>query len=47
MLATEKRTYPDEALLREKIPALCRNFYQLGWVSGTGGGISVRRDDIV
>ncbi|EHQ06393.1 methylthioribulose 1-phosphate dehydratase [Leptonema illini] len=47
MLATEKRTYPDEALLREKVPALCRNFYQLGWVSGTGGGISVRRDDIV
>lgn len=39
--------YPDEALLRKKIPALCRNFYRLGWVSGTGGGISVRRDDII
>ncbi|KAK6992413.1 Methylthioribulose-1-phosphate dehydratase [Favolaschia claudopus] len=24
------------------IPALCRNFYQLGWVTGTGGGISIR-----
>ncbi|KAJ6504709.1 class II aldolase/adducin N-terminal [Mycena vitilis] len=24
------------------IPELCRNFYQLGWVTGTGGGISIR-----
>ncbi|KAF3938399.1 hypothetical protein ABW19_dt0200410 [Dactylella cylindrospora] len=24
---------------------LCRNFYTLGWVTGTGGGISVRKDD--
>ncbi|KAH9471128.1 hypothetical protein Pst134EA_005037 [Puccinia striiformis f. sp. tritici] len=22
---------------------LCRNFYQLGWVTGTGGGISIRQ----
>ena len=21
---------------------LCRNFYKLGWVTGTGGGISIR-----
>lgn len=21
---------------------LCRNFYRLGWVTGTGGGISIR-----
>ncbi|MCA9692595.1 MAG: methylthioribulose 1-phosphate dehydratase [Myxococcales bacterium] len=31
---------------RDAIPALicalCRQFYQLGWVSGTGGGISIR-----
>jgi methylthioribulose-1-phosphate dehydratase len=24
---------------------LCRQFYGLGWVSGTGGGISIRADD--
>jgi methylthioribulose-1-phosphate dehydratase len=24
------------------IPALCQNFYKLGWVTGTGGGISLR-----
>ncbi|KAH8090880.1 cytoplasm protein [Filobasidium floriforme] len=24
------------------IPELCRGFYQLGWVTGTGGGISIR-----
>lgn len=29
------------------IPALCRQFYRLGWVTGTGGGVSVRRGDRV
>lgn len=24
------------------IPELCRLFYTLGWVTGTGGGISIR-----
>ena len=28
---------------RQLIPALLRQFYSLGWVTGTGGGISVRR----
>lgn len=28
---------------RVLIPELCRLFYQLGWVTGTGGGISLRR----
>jgi len=27
------------------IAELCRQFYQLGWVSGTGGGISIREGD--
>lgn len=30
---------------RDLIPELCRGFYALGWVSGTGGGISLRRGD--
>lgn len=30
---------------RRLIPELCRQFYQLGWVTGTGGGISVRSPD--
>lgn len=30
---------------RETIAEICRGFYRLGWVSGTGGGISLRRDD--
>lgn len=33
----------DEA--RQTIVDLCRKFYRLGWVSGTGGGISVRQGD--
>ncbi|KAI9311592.1 methylthioribulose-1-phosphate dehydratase [Dichotomocladium elegans] len=27
------------------IPELCRLFYTLGWVTGTGGGISIRNED--
>ncbi len=30
---------------RERIVELCRQFYGLGWVSGTGGGISLREGD--
>lgn len=26
------------------IPELCRQFYHLGWVTGTGGGISIRKE---
>lgn len=29
------------------IPELCANFYRLGWVTGTGGGASIREDDLV
>jgi hypothetical protein len=24
------------------IPKLCKQFYRLGWVTGTGGGISIK-----
>lgn len=27
---------------RQRIVELCRHFYGLGWVSGTGGGVSIR-----
>lgn len=30
---------------RQLIPELCRLFYTQGWVSGTGGGISIRDGD--
>ncbi|EIM85751.1 Methylthioribulose-1-phosphate dehydratase [Stereum hirsutum FP-91666 SS1] len=29
------------------IPELCRGFYHLGWVTGTGGGITIRYGDKV
>ncbi|MBX7081779.1 MAG: methylthioribulose 1-phosphate dehydratase [Nannocystaceae bacterium] len=33
--------------IAELICALCRQFYGLGWVSGTGGGISIREGDAI
>lgn len=27
------------------IPTLCRNFYNWGWVTGTGGGVSLLPKD--
>lgn len=27
------------------IPELCRQFYDLGWVTGTGGGISIKHEE--
>ncbi|CAF1352481.1 unnamed protein product [Rotaria magnacalcarata] len=32
---------------RKLIPELCRLFYQLGWVTGTGGGISLKYKDLI
>lgn len=29
------------------IPELLKQFYHLGWVSGTGGGISVKHNDAI
>ncbi|KAK7486656.1 hypothetical protein BaRGS_00022057 [Batillaria attramentaria] len=36
--------YPKEHP-RNLIPELCRVFYDLGWVTGTGGGISIKLND--
>lgn len=36
----------DEKDARQLIPRLCAHFYSLGWVSGTGGGLSIRNDRI-
>ncbi|CAO1397373.1 unnamed protein product [Diamesa tonsa] len=30
---------------RKLIPELCKQFYNLGWVTGTGGGISIKLND--
>ena len=35
------------AQARERICELCRLFWQLGWASGTGGGISLRVGDTI
>lgn len=39
-----KQEYCDQEI-RRLICDLCRQFYNLGWVSGTGGGISIRQGD--
>ncbi|XP_050410575.1 methylthioribulose-1-phosphate dehydratase [Patella vulgata] len=35
----------DKEHPRNLIPELCRSFYDLGWVTGTGGGISIKNND--
>ena len=39
-------TFLSQSFLEEHpvklIPELCRQFYTLGWVTGTGGGISIK-----
>jgi methylthioribulose-1-phosphate dehydratase len=32
---------------RELVCELCRHFYQLGWASGTGGGISIKENGLI
>eukprot|EP00892_Ulva_mutabilis_P005540 jgi/Ulvmu1/3358/UM156_0015.1 len=34
--------YPKESDAKELVAELCKLFYDQGWVSGTGGGISIR-----
>ncbi|KAG8807131.1 Methylthioribulose-1-phosphate dehydratase [Serendipita sp. 411] len=38
---------PDPFHPANLIPELCKQFYHLGWVTGTGGGISIRDNDKV
>ncbi len=40
--ADSKRLAPRDRSTASLISELCRQFYGLGWVSGTGGGISIR-----
>jgi len=35
---------PASLNARELVCELCRHFYRLGWVSGTGGGISIKEN---
>ncbi|XP_074113655.1 methylthioribulose-1-phosphate dehydratase [Cotesia typhae] len=35
----------DKEHPRNLIPELCRQFYHLGWVTGTGGGISIKHEN--
>ena len=44
---------PSDALIHSTDPQhpanhiceLCRNFYQFGWVTGTGGGVSIKHEN--
>lgn len=40
-------TSPDPSHPANLIPSLCAKFWHLGWVTGTGGGCSIRDDDLV
>ena len=37
----------DNSAARERVCELCRLFWQLGWASGTGGGLSLRVGDTI
>ena len=39
-------SWQDQEHPRLLIPELCRLFYQLGWVTGTGGGVSLRHRSV-
>jgi methylthioribulose-1-phosphate dehydratase len=42
ILEQSKSTSLTPQQTRELVCELCRNFYSLGWASGTGGGISIK-----
>ncbi|KAF5290836.1 hypothetical protein FQA39_LY14598 [Lamprigera yunnana] len=43
-MAFPNSDYGDEHP-KNLIPELCKQFYHLGWVTGTGGGISIKYED--
>ncbi|CAH1977819.1 unnamed protein product [Acanthoscelides obtectus] len=43
-MSYKDQSYPEEHP-KNLIPELCRQFYHLGWVTGTGGGISIKHGD--
>lgn len=45
-VATLDQRY-DHKNPRNLIPELCRLFYQHGWVTGTGGGVTIKHDGLV
>lgn len=42
-MMSSNNTKHDKEHPRILIPELCKQFYDLGWVTGTGGGISIRQ----
>ena len=40
--APPSTSYPSIAEAKKLVAELCASFYRLGWVSGTGGGLSMR-----
>jgi methylthioribulose-1-phosphate dehydratase len=44
--AFNKRLYSSEDP-KELICQLCQHFYDLGWVTGSGGGMSIKVDNVV
>ena len=47
-IATTSQAYLDSSHVKQTkslIAELCRQFYNLGWVSGTGGSITVKVHD--
>lgn len=44
-LTVEQKAATDEA--KQLICDLCHNFYEQGWVGGTGGGMSIKTDDLI
>lgn len=44
-LSYQDCTSDSETDPRQLIPQLCKLFYSLGWVTGSGGGISIRKGD--
>ena len=44
-IKVEEKVNPK--IVKEVICEMCRNFYDLGWVSGTGGGVSIKKGNTI